>query len=136
MNILDFLTELHVSGLGYSAINTAKSAVTSFLGILDPKYENFGSNVLIKRFMKGIFEIKPNLPRYNCTWNVDKVLLYLKTLSPLEDLSLLQLSRKLVTLLALGTGQRCQTLYLMDLRNIEACDVYIKVRIGDLLKQS
>ena len=135
-NVLKFLTILHDSGLGYSALNTAKSAVSSFLGIADPNTAQLGSHVFIKRFMKGIFEKKPSLPRYNCTWNTEKVLKFLKSLSPLTDLSLLQLSRKLVTLFALSTGQRAQTFHMLDIRNIESCVTHLKLRIGDLLKQS
>ena len=112
-DILKFLTELHES-----ALNTAKSAVSSFLSIANPSCVQFGSHVLIKRFMKGIFEIKPSLPRYNCTWSTEQVLKFLKSLSPLEDLTLLQLSRKLVTLFALMTGQRAQTLHVFDIRNM------------------
>ncbi len=65
-----------------------------------------------------------------------RFLTYLKTLSPLSDLSLLQLSRKLVTLFALSTGQRAQTIHLFDVRNIECSEKCIKVRIGDPLKQT
>ena len=66
-DILKFLTELRDSGLGYSAVTTAKSAISSFLSIANPNHVSSGSHVLIKRFMKGIFEIKPSLPRCNCT---------------------------------------------------------------------
>ena len=135
-DILKFLTELHESGLGYSALNTAKSAVSSFISIANPSCVQFGSHVLIKRFMKGIFEIKPSLPRYNCTWSTEQVLKFFKSLSPLEDLTLLQLSRKLVTLFALTTGQRAQTLHVFDIRNIDCSSTHLKIRIGDLLKQS
>ena len=37
-DLLKFLTELHDSGLGYSAVNTAKSAISSFLCIADPNH--------------------------------------------------------------------------------------------------
>ena len=100
-DILSFLTELYESGLGYSALNTAKSAVSGFLSTANPSCVQFGSHVLIKRFMKGIFEIKPSLPRYNCMWSTEyeQALKFLKSLSSLEDLTL-QLSRNLVTLFA------------------------------------
>lgn len=124
-DVLKFLTELHDLGLGYSVVNTAKSAVSSFLNTADPKSAQFGSHVLIKRFMKGIFEIKPSLPCYNCTWSTEKVLKFLKSLSPLTDLSLLQLLRKSVVLLALSMGQRAQTLHMLYIRNIESCVTHL-----------
>lgn len=56
---------LHSSGLGYSAINTAKSAVCSVVYLL---YNiHYGNHILIKQFMKGIFNIKPVLPKNHCT---------------------------------------------------------------------
>lgn len=133
-NVVEFLTLLHHRGLGYSAINTAKSAISSFVYLLSNL--QFGNHILIKQFMKGVFHLRPSLPKYNCTWSVDTVLKYLSTLYPLCSLSLKQLSMKLVMLIALTTGQRSQTLFFMDLNNIELCNVYVKIRIGDLLKQS
>ena len=70
------------------------------------------------------------------TWDVSKVLSYLKNLSPLQDLSLLHLSHKLVMLLALLSSQRKQSLHLMDIRNISIRNDSLFIRIGDLLKQS
>jgi hypothetical protein len=61
--------------------------------------------------MKGIYTLRPALPRYNVTWDVNVVLKYLKGLSPLESLSLLQISQKLLMLLLLLSGQRGQTIH-------------------------
>lgn len=86
--------------------------------------------------MKGIYNKRPSLPKYNCTWDVKTVLNYLQSLFPLESLSLRLLSYKLVMLLALCTGQRIQTLHCITLDNIEISDVALKIRIKTLLKQS
>ena len=129
-----FLTQLFKGGLGYSGINTAKSAVSSVVNIVNNI--DIGNNHLIKKFMKGIFNRKPCLPRLSSTWAVSDVLKYLKTLSPVEDLSLKLLSYKLVVLLALTTGQRIQTIHSVDLRNVVVSDDSIKIRFGDLLKQT
>ena len=94
-------------------------------------------NKLIKRFLKGVFNKKKTaLPKYSYTWNVSTVLQYLKKLLPSENLSLLLLSCKLAMLFALLSGQRGQTLYLIDIRNIEFRYKTVVVRIGDLLKPS
>lgn len=53
---------------------------------------------------------------------------------PLSSLSLLQLSHKLVMLLALLSGQRGQTLHLIDIRNIHFQEKSVKIVIGDMLK--
>ena len=82
-DLLKFLLELFEQGLGYSALNTAKSAVSSVVHVLNNV--QLGEHVLIRRFIKGVFQIKPSLPRYNCTWEVDIVLNYLKNMPPLKD---------------------------------------------------
>lgn len=133
-SVITFLTKLLKDGLGYSGINTAKSAVSSVVSIVNNR--NIGNNSLIKQFMKGVFNQKPCLPRLGSTWAVSDVLKYLKSLSPVTDLSLKLLSYKLVMLLALTTGQRLQTLHAMDIRNIVFSEDSIKIRIGNLLKQS
>lgn len=133
-NVLSFLTDLFNSGIGYSCLNSARCALSSFLQLNNEL--NIGSHPLIRRFMKGVFVLRPTLPRYNVTWDVNVVLKYLKSLSPLTSLSLLQLSQKLLMLLALLSGQRGQTLHLIDVRNIYISADYVKITIGDLLKTS
>ena len=68
---------------------------------------DIGAEPLQRRFMKGIFNLKPSLSRYGNTWDVQVVIDYLDSLNTTE-LSLRLLSVKLATLLALTTGQRCQ----------------------------
>jgi hypothetical protein len=55
---IDFLANLFEQKLSYSAINTARSALSV---ILTPKDgTSFGENRLVYRFLKGVFEIKPH----------------------------------------------------------------------------
>lgn len=68
------------------------------------------------------FLSRPTLPKYQFTWDVNKVLGFLKTLSPVQDLSLLDLSKKLAMLFALLSGQRKQSLHLLDVRNVSVRD--------------
>ena len=112
-NGIEFLTELYNSGLGYSAINTVRSALSTV--IILPS-GTFGNQPLVMRFMKGIFEMKPSLPRYTCTWDVGIVLRHLQHMSPNSDLSFKTLTLKLSTLLCLLTGQRCQTITKLDIQ--------------------
>ena len=44
--------------------------------------------------MKGIFELKPALPKYTEIWDVNVVLGYLKTVDTLSSLSLKDLTLK------------------------------------------
>ena len=86
--------------------------------------------------MRGIFNSRPSLPKYTHTWEVNIVLNYLDSLPNNSDLSLLQLSQKLSILLMLLSGQRCQTVHLIKLGNIEITGDTMTIYIGDLVKQS
>ena len=103
--------------MSYSSLNTARSAISNlcFTSDMDSHHVPIGKHFLICRYLKGVFnEMKP-VPKYHSTWPVDLVLDYLSTLWPLEKLSLKELTLKLVTLIALTTGQRCQTLTFLDI---------------------
>ena len=75
----------------------------------------------ISRFMKGLFNKIPPVPRYHSMWNVDHVIQFLRTLYPLENLSIKMLTFKTVTLVALAVAPRAQTLVSMniDLMRVE-----------------
>ena len=60
---LDLLTLLYKQGVGYSAINTARSALS--LVITPADKTTFGEHPWVSRFLKGTFELRPSLPRYS-----------------------------------------------------------------------
>ena len=114
---LAFLTQLHNQNLGYSAINTARSALSSILTLQENR--TFGEHPLVTRFLKGIFELKPSLPPYSFVWDVGVVLRYFQSTDYPQAMNLEGLTKKLTTLLALITAQRCQTLVKLDLDNMQ-----------------
>ena len=77
-----------------------------------------GKQPTVKRFLKGVFECRPPIPKYVDIWDVNIVLDYLKLLFPLIELSLRTLTHKLVMLMKLVTAQRGQTLSLLDTKNL------------------
>lgn len=109
---IEFLTKLYEQGKSYSTINSARSAISQFVMLSDSTC-NFGSHPITNRFMKGIFKLRPPVPKYTFTWDVSLVLNYLRGLS--TD-NLKSLSHKLAMLLALCSGQRMQTLCSLDLQ--------------------
>lgn len=100
---LDFLVELFETGIGYSGINTARCALYSVLKPVDGV--TFEAQESGKRFLKGVYEARSSNPRYAVTWDVNKVLNYLKSISTTEC-SLKDLTLKLVTLMSLVSAQR------------------------------
>ena len=95
-----------------------------------------GSHPLIRRFMRGVFQLRPALPRYTVSWDTTVVLKFIKKLSPVRVLNLKRLTFKLVMLIALLTGQRCQTIHALTVSGTTVTDNYVKFRIKSLLKQS
>ncbi|XP_063366804.1 uncharacterized protein LOC134660224 [Cydia amplana] len=128
--VLTFLTELCSEGAGYGSVNCCKSALVLLLG------NKISSDDRVKRFMKGVFRLHPPQPKYNTTWDPQLVLNHLSKLSPNKNLSLENLSKKLVTLLAIVTAHRVQTLSLIKLSNIYHYSDKVLIKISDLIKTS
>lgn len=128
------MADLYQGGVGYSAVNTARSALST--AIVLPGGDKFGSHSLVTRFMKGVFETRPSLPRYNETWNIDIVLRYLANLGSPQDVNLKTLTYKLVMLLALLSGQRRQTLHALDIGSMQLTSETCTFVITSLLKTS
>jgi hypothetical protein len=99
------------------------------------KVDNYvlGEHPLICRLVKGIGRLRPPLPRYQSTWDVNLVLNLFKEFPSNDKLNLKDLTLKLVSLLALASGQRAQTLSGINLDNIkQSCDkieIYITKQI-------
>lgn len=127
---ITFLTEKFNSGASYSTLNSYRSALSIILG------QEVTCNDATKRFFKGVYRIKPPAPKYNTTWNPILVLNYVADYLPNESISLKDLSHKTVTLLAIASAQRMQTLSLIKIRNILFEHDKILIKIDDLIKTS
>ena len=88
----------------------------------------------IRRFCKGSAKQRPPEPKYESTWDPKIVLDFLSPWPPNDELSLEKLSMKLVTLLALVTDHRPQTLSLIGIRNIERKGNLIEIKIPSRIK--
>lgn len=125
-----FLTKQMDKVSSYGTLNSYRSAL-SLISLTD-----LGSDVRMRRFFKGVAKLKPQKPKYKTTWDPRPVLLYAGSLNPNENLSLEQLTKKLVILIALTTAQRVQTLALISINNIEIFDNEIQIKIPDHIKTS
>ena len=134
-NGVNFLASLfYEQNLGYSAINTARSALSTIF----PLHNNctFGQNHIVKRLLRGVFNQRPALPKYSYTWDVNIVLNYIKSMSSNDKLSLRDLTFKTVLLLKLLSAQRSQTLKLIKLKDLYIDEQHCVIYISSLLKQS
>ena len=132
--VLEFLTVLFETGLSYSSLNTARGALSA-LGITIQNHL-IGRHPLIIRYLKGVFNLRPSIPRYNYTWDVNKVLTYLRKLSPVKYLSLKDLTLKLCMLIALTNAARIQSIHLLCVHSVKKFSSEFICGFDDLLKQS
>ena len=131
---VDFLAYLFSQGKTYGQICLARSALSA---ILLNFTDTFGKLPVVKRVMKGIFESKPQYPKYSIIWDVSSVFDTFKKLPHQRDLSIELLSKKLVLLIALlAGGQRMQTIQRIDLKDIKVYPEKIVIPIMDPLKQT
>lgn len=128
--IVEFLCDLFSSGASAGTINSSRSALALALS------PDLGQQPIIRRFCKGVYNLRPSAPRYGSTWDPSNVLTYLSTLSPNEDISLEQLSMKLITLFALVTAHRMQTFSLIQVQNIARKPSGMEIKIPSRIKTS
>ena len=111
---LDFLAELFDQGLQHRSINIIRSAVSMTHSQLEGV--PIGQHPLVTRLLKGVYNLRPPMPRYSSTWDVGMVTKYLTSLGRNEDLPLKRLSQKLALLMALVEACRTLELKALDLR--------------------
>lgn len=129
-DVLRFLSSEFDKGASYGSINSMRSAVALLLG------PEIGQDPNIKRFCSGASRLRPAQPKYDVSWDPKIVLKFLGGWFPNEKLALEKLSLKLVTLLALTTGHRMQTLASIDIRNIRELQDQLEIKIPAELKTS
>ena len=113
---INFLAKLFKTGIGYSCINTARSALSSIILLADNI--PFDTHPLVSRFLKGTFVARPSLPTFNDTWDVADVFKHLTTQHPAKNLNLKDLTLKVTMLLMLLSGERCQTIHALTLESM------------------
>ena len=110
-SILEFLADQFDLGLQYRSLNTLRSAISTSHAQIDSV--NVGSHPLVSRLLKGMFNARPPAPRYSDSWDVTRVVQYLRS-CPSEDLSIVELGKKVVTLMALANASRCSDLAALE----------------------
>ena len=79
----------------------------------------FGERPLVSKFVRGVSNIRPPLPKYTSIWNVNQLLNHFRVQPDNENLSLKDLTHKVTTLLCLVLCQRAQTIHSFDLNSIK-----------------
>lgn len=127
-DVLRFFSYLQKhKNFNYGTFNSFRSALSLIL-----KFD-VGSRPNIRRFLKGIFRAKPPKRKYNVVWDTNLVFNLLDTKIN-EDLSLLDLSKKTATLVALICAHRLQTLTRLRVENIIVSQEGIQILVTDHIK--
>ena len=132
--LCDFLSDQFGEGKSYSTVNSYRSALS---GILVPvNGRPIGEHPLIVRLLKGMFNVRPPVPRYNGTWDVNIVLKFLENWHPLETLEMKHLSFKTVALVGLVSAQRSQALAALTLKDMSVAEDGTRFCVSSLLTTS
>lgn len=128
--VLEFLQHIFTvkQSFSYGSFNTYRSALSLILPF------EVGKDPQIRRFLKGIFRLRPPQRKYHSTWDPAILLKHFERLPPNEELTLQTLSGKLATLLVLITAQRLQTLARIRVEKIHITAEAIQIFVEDHLK--
>lgn len=127
--VLNFLSSHFNQGASYGTLNSYRSAIAQLLG------PGIAQDSRVKRFFKGVFHLRPSTPKYINTWDPGCVLNFLRNYHN-DNISLEKVSHKLAMLLALASGQRVQTLALIEVKNINKSENGIEIKIPKKIKTS
>lgn len=127
-DIVTFLSLELKKGASSGSLNTFRSAISLILG------PDIVDDFRIKRFMKGVYNLRPQKPKYDITWDPKIALVFFEKQEANKDLTLKKLSKKLITLLALITAHRMQTFSFIEIDNIEIFSEKIIIKIPERIK--
>lgn len=129
-SVMKYLVHKYDGGASYNSLNAIRAALSLI------SMEKIGDDREISRLLRGFYKNRPPIPKYTETWDVDVVLEYLAKIYPLEDLDIDRLTKKVVTLMILGTGQRAQTMSKVRLDCIKQGENGFRIHIIDCIKTS
>ena len=115
-SVLKFFTRLHEKGCQYSSFTLAINALASVVTLRG--YTTLSNQPPIKCFIKGVYHLRLLKPKYSSIWDADILLRYWKQIEDKSQLNLLELSKKVTTLLVLLHGLRISTIAKFDINLI------------------
>ena len=89
---------------------------------------------MVKRLLKGIFNARPPKPKYECIWDANKLLTFLKSIQNDQDFKMLSI--KTAALLTILPGQRVSSVHKFKLSELQQTSQIALFNIPDLVKHS
>ena len=99
--VVKYLRSLYEEGAEYSTVNLHRSAISKFHCGFDG--QTVGSHPLVKQAVRAVFRLKPPLPKYKSTFDVNVIFDYLSGLPGNQHLDLKTLSLKTLLLTIYST---------------------------------
>ena len=106
--IVKYLRKLYNGGAKYRSVNLVRSAISKF----HPGFDGVpaGRHILVTQTLKAIFRLRPPLPKYQSTYDINKVLVYIKQILGNNSLlNLRYLTLKCLFLLTFSSISRTAT---------------------------
>ena len=98
-SVLKCFTKVYGKSCQYSSITLARSALASVVTLRE--YTTLSDHRLIKGFIKRVYHLRPLKPKYSSIWDADILLRYWQQREDNSQLNLLEISKKVTTLLVL-----------------------------------
>ena len=133
-HIVNFLGELYDKNVSYSVIKSAKSALSHEICL--PPFSSIGEHPLVRKFMKGVYNLRPPKTKCGFIWDVKILFKYFEDLPNNNELDITSLSYKTLCLLVLLSGARVNTVYNFRVDEIVINNVGITITPSELLKHS
>ena len=86
--------------------------------------------------MRGIFNSRPPQPRYSCSWDVGRVLEFIRSLGDNEVLTLKDLTHKLATIMALANASRASEIHALNVKYMRRMPSGVEFNLAQLTKTS
>ena len=109
-SLIAFLLELHREGRAYSTINSARSAISTLYSL---DGNRLSEHPIVRRFMTGVRNLTPPVPKYPTSWKAETLLRFLKNWE-VQANNLKEVSLKLVTTIACLSVQQMHTVTNVD----------------------
>ena len=133
-NVVNFLSMLYENNNSYSAIKTAKSAISHIVCL--PPFRSVGEHPLVIKFMKGVFNLRPPKTKTGFIWDVSILFDYFKLQDVNDKLSFYELTCKTLCLLLLLNGARINTAFNFQVDEIIANEIGVTITPSNVLKHS
>ena len=132
--VANFLASLYQEGYQYNSVNAYRSAISSVHEKVDGV--PIGQHPLVTRLIKGIFNVRPPMPRYSSTWDVQVILDYLESCGQSENLTLKLLTLKTTFLFAFTRPSRSADLSQLNMTRMKWFSDGVAFVPNSLAKQS